>query len=358
MTKKIIPPLIDADYKTSYFEFWPTWLFYFPMKVYGIYLAIKFRSLTVPTISNPSFDAGGFAGESKSQILDLVPQETQQYFARHKAFDTPISVDKALKFINEHNFEYPFVIKPDIGCKGYGIQIAHTPSDVQNYLNDFPDNERIILQDLHDYPYEIGVFYIRHPEQEKGHIFSLTLKYFPHVTGDGRSTLRQLIEKNPRSNELKHKYFPRHKAKLDNILKEGEIFRIAFAGSHTWGTIFKNGSHLITPEMTSLFDKISKSIPEFYFGRYDVRFKRFSDLEDGKNIKIIEINGATAEATHIWDSNTKLLDAYKTLMAQYHHMFEIGYKNKKRGHIPMPLKEILVRIKKGDELIENYPMTH
>lgn len=165
MTKKTIPTLSDADYKTSYFEFWATWLFYFPMKVYGSYLAIKFRSLTVPTISNPSFDAGGFAGESKSQILDLVPQETQQYFARHK------------------------------------------------------------------------------------------------VT-------------------------------LDNILTEGEIFRIAFAGSHTWGTIFKNGGHLTTPEMTSLFDKTSKSIPKFYFGRYDVKFKSFSDLEDGKNIKIIEINGA------------------------------------------------------------------
>ncbi|MBL4589915.1 MAG: hypothetical protein JKY11_07560 [Alphaproteobacteria bacterium] len=45
-------------------------------------------------------------------------------------------------------------------------------------------------------------------------------------------------------------------------------------------------------------------------------------------------------------------------MIQYHHMFEIGYKNKKRGKVPMPLKEVLARIKKGDDLIHNYPVTH
>lgn len=355
---KTIPKLTDKDYKTSYFEFWPAWLFYLPMKIYGLYLAIKFKSLTVPTISNPSFDAGGFAGESKSQILDLVPKETQQYFARHKAFDTPISKEKAFRFIQDNNFQYPFVIKPDIGCKGYGIQIAKNTGDINNYLKNFPNDERIILQDLHDYPHEVGVFYIRHPDHDKGHIFSLTLKYFPQVTGDGVSTLKELIEKNPRSNELKHKYFPRHKEHLGTVLKNGEVFRIAFAGSHTWGTIFKNGNDLITPKMTELFDKISQSIPEFYFGRYDVRFKKYSDLEDGKNIKIVEINGATAEATHIWDSNTSLKEAYATLMKQYHHMFEIGYKNKQRGHKPMSFKEICSRIKKGDELIEHYPSTH
>ena len=358
MATKKIPKLKQEDYKTSYFEFWPAWLFYLPMKLYAAYLAIRFRSLTVPTISNPSFDAGGFAGESKAQILDLVPPSAQKWFARHKAFSTPISTQNALQFIKEHQFNYPFVMKPDIGYRGYGVQIAHSDQDVENYIRDYPTGETIVIQDLYDYPYEVGVFYIRHPDEYKGHIFSLTLKYFPHVTGDGTSTLQELIESNPRSNALKHKYFPRHKDHLDMVLPKGEQFRIAFAGSHTWGTIFKDGNHLITDAMTDKFDEISKSVPEFYFGRYDVRFNTLSDLETGENMKIIEINGATSEATHIWDSNTSLFSAYKTLMIQYHHMFEIGYKNKKRGKVPMPLKEVLARIKKGDDLIHNYPVTH
>ena len=358
MKPNTLPELTTDDYKTSYFEFWPAWLFYFPMKVYGIYLAIKFRSLTVPTLANPSFDAGGFAGESKSQILDLVPKNTQKYFARHKTMRTPVTHKDALNFVADHNFSYPFVMKPDIGYKGYGIQIINNEQNLTDYIDAFPPREQIVVQDLYDYPYEVGVFYIRHPDQEKGQVFSLTLKYFPHVTGDGVSTLEQLIEQNPRMNELKHKYVARHKGKLKSVLKKGDVFRVAFTGSHTWGTLFKDGNHLITPAMTNLFDEISKSVPEFYFGRYDVRFKDIAHLETGEDIKIVEINGATAEATHIWDSKTTLLTAYKTLMQQYHHMFEIGYKNKQRGMTPMPLKEILRRIRRGDDLIKTYPVTH
>lgn len=356
-----VPPLKPDDFKTSYFEFWPAWLFYFPMKIYGVYLSLRYGA-TTPTVSNPLFDAGGFSGESKSQILDQVPQSSKKWFAKHRKYITTghIAHDiEAIKAVlDDMNVTYPYVIKPDIGCRGIGVQLMENEDELETYIQDFPVGEAVQLQELHDYPCEAGVFYIRHPHEEKGRIFSVTLKYFPKLIGDGTSTIRELIENDSRAKSISHVYMDRHADRLDDVLPDGETMRLAFTGSHSRGTIFKNGNAHVTQAMTDKIDEISKTIPEFYFGRYDIRFHRFSDLENGENMKIIEINGATGEATHIWDSNGTLLDAYKTLIEQYRAMFQIGYANKKRGFKPLSFRELWSRIKKDEDRFENYPLTH
>ncbi|CAG0910597.1 unnamed protein product, partial [Cyprideis torosa] len=53
------------------------------------------------------------------------------------------------------------------------------------------------------------------------------------------------------------------------------------------------------------------------------------------------INGAGAEATHIWDSKTTLREAYATLMEQYRLLFEIGAQNRARGYEPMTFKAMM-----------------
>lgn len=356
-----VPLLSEEDLKTSYFEFWPSWLFYFPMKLYGLYLGGRY-GLTVPTVSNPLFDAGGFAGESKSQILDLVPEKAKHWFAKHRKIVIEGEAEKDFQNITWArqllNLSYPFVIKPDIGSRGVGVQVAESDADIKTYLQGFPIGEAVQIQELFDYPYEAGVFYIRLPHEEKGHIFSLTLKYFPKLIGDGQSTIKELIEQDKRAGKIASIYFERHKERLNHILSKGETMRLAFSGSHSRGTIFKNGNHLITDAMTDKIDQISKSIPEFYFGRYDIRLHRLSDLEAGTNMKIIEINGATAEATHIWDSNTTLLHAYSVLMHQYRMMFVIGAANKKRGFMPLDLSEIMTRVQQDKQRFKQYPITH
>jgi hypothetical protein len=105
---------------------------------------------------------------------------------------------------------------------------------------------------------EVGIFNCRKPGQPRGRLLSITLKYFPYVYGDGRSTLRELILAD---------------ARLDQALARGEPPRLAFAGSHSRGAIFRNGTELATEAMLELFDEISKRLPEFYFGRFDIRFE-------------------------------------------------------------------------------------
>jgi len=211
---------------------------------------------------------------------------------------------------------------------------------------------------LVDFEGEAGVFYVRQPDEEKGRIISLTLKYFPYVMGDGKSTLKELIENDRRAGILSHIYLPRHEHRWDLVLPEGQSFRIAFTGSHSRGTIFKDGARHINDRMCALFDEITKEIPEFYFGRIDVRFKSMEDLETGQNLRILEINGATGEVTHVWDSNNTLWKAYKDLAHQYKLLYQIGAKNRKRGFKPDSLWSLLKEYAAYKKLSKIYPLTH
>ena len=361
-----MPPLRFRRRWISRFEFLNTRLFYAPMWAYMFGLGVWFRGFTLPTLTNPSIDAGGVVGESKARILDMMPEELNQFMPRYTVIerngesleDIAADLHTARQQMAETRLEYPLIAKPDIGCRGAGVQKLENEADLNNYLAQFPLDEKIILQETVDWEGEAGVFYIRHPDWDQGEIFSLTLKYFPYVRGDGRRTLRELIEDDPRAGPLSHIYLKRHESRLDWVVPESRDFRIAYAGSHSRGAIFKDGREYITAAMRERFDAISKKIPEFYFGRFDVRFQKIEDLQQGQNFKILEANGGSAEATHIWDSDMSWLRAYKTLMAQYYHMFAIGAKNRRRGYKPMSIKELRSEVRKHQRLMENYPVTH
>jgi hypothetical protein len=53
--------------------------------------------------------------------------------------------------------------------------------------------------------------------------------------------------------------------------------------------------------MTEAFEEIARDLPEFYFGRFDVRFPDIESLRRGEDVTVVEINGAGSEGTHIWD---------------------------------------------------------
>jgi len=102
-----------------------------------------------------------------------------------------------------------------------------------------------------------SLLYCRRPGQARGRIVAITLKYFPFVIRYGKHTLRELILADPRAGRLTHLYFKRHAARLDTVPTEGAAIRLAFARSHSRGAIFRNGTHLVTPEMEARFDDIA-----------------------------------------------------------------------------------------------------
>jgi hypothetical protein len=360
----------------STFEFWPPWLFYTPVALYWACLAIRHRGATLPTAANPSIFSGGFIGESKSQILGLVPDPFRRWIAPYTVFERPAgALDEAAAqarlAIAGAGLAFPIVAKPDRGQRGDGVRPLFRDEDLRSYVAAFPVGQRIVFQKLvgpagsdrvaiegRSGFSEAGILYWRRPGAEHGEVFSITLKEFPVVLGDGRRTLRQLIEADARARLLAHVYLERHTAHSDRVLGAGEPFPLVFAGNHCQGAIFRDGTHLATPELLQRIDGIARAMPEFYFGRFDVRF---SDLERfllGDELHIVEINGAGAEATHIWDASMTLRAAYLTLFRQLRILFAIGAANRRRGHRPIRIGTFVREALAYRRLARCYPLTH
>jgi hypothetical protein len=358
-----LPPLDLSGRPVSFYEFWPPLIFYFPMFVYWAWLGLRHWGLGLPTIANPLFPVGGVIGESKLGVLDTISGPARAVIAGYAGVKRPANtsvsaiVAEAKARMAENGLTWPVVAKPDIGCRGAGVRLMKSDADLLAYVETFPPGQTFILQDFVPYEAEAGVFYVRMPDEECGKLFSLTLKYFPYVVGDGQSSLRELIERDPRAGRLTRLYLPRHTAHLDAVLPEGMPFRLAFAGSHARGAIFRNGESFITPEMSAAFDRVARSIPEFHFGRFDVRFRDLESLQRGEDFVIIEVNGAGGEATHIWDSRMSLWQAYRSLMRQYRLLWEIAARNRKRGFRPMTALQVWRKYWNELRLTANYPQT-
>lgn len=346
---------------TSFFEFWPPWLFYAPVGLYYVWLAIWYRSATLPTAANPSIYSGGLVGESKSQILGLVGESARELIARWVAVAKTTDADthaRAADAMAGAGLAFPLVAKPDMGQRGDGVQVVRDESQLAAYVARFPTGETIILQELIDWPHEAGLMWVRYPHQPRGRIVSITLKEFPAVVGDGVRTLEALIDADERASILAEVYKPRHADRLAEVPAAGERVPLVFAGNHCKGTIFRNGLDILTDDLEAAMDRVGLSMPEFYFGRVDVRFRDLASFRRGEDFRLVEINGAGAEATHIWDANMRLFDAWGALFIQWRTLFEIGDANRRAGAKPLPLWELLRAARRYDVVAKDYPPTH
>src|SRR5205814_1632283 len=106
-----------------------------------------------------------------------------------------------------HAIDLPFILKPDIGQRGYGVKLVRNIRDTLPYLQrvDAP----VIVQRYVPGPHEVGIFYYRFPDQERGCIFAITEKIFPSITGDGVLTIAQLIDADPRARLIAKTYLRR-----------------------------------------------------------------------------------------------------------------------------------------------------
>ncbi len=318
--------------EVSPFEFLPGWLTYFPVIAQWLALGAWHRDLSLPTAANPAITTGGLCGESKTAILDLVSGEARETIAPYTTMVTgQDDLARATAALAAANLDLPVVLKPDIGCNGAGVRLIEDNAALQTALAAFPRNIKIVLQHLIPYEGEAGIFYIRRPQDQAGHVTSLTLKHAPTVTGDGTSTLRALIQADPRHGKLQRLYLSRLADRLDTIPARGERVRLVFAGNHCRGSIFRNGAADITPALATRIDQIARAMPDFHFGRIDVRYRSLHALREGEGFKIIEINGVGSEATHIWDPDTTLREVYSVQLRHYGAAWAIAAELRRRG---------------------------
>src|SRR5207245_7251700 len=103
--------------------------------------------------------------------------------------------------------DFPFILKPDVGQRGVGVKLIRSPHQAEAYLRQ--TSAPLIVQHYAPGPLEAGIFYYRFPRESNGHIFAITEKLFPVLVGDGKSSLTELVWRDPRTRLVADKYLPR-----------------------------------------------------------------------------------------------------------------------------------------------------
>jgi len=306
-------------------EFWPFWLFYTPVYVLYLWYSLRARSMIFFSATNPSMYMGGFVDYSKYDILMKIPQEVVPKTALLDEQNPLADVQAQLA---AGHFNYPFILKPDMGERGYGVQKIDNEEELERYFSKI--KTKTLLQEFVDLPLEFGVLYYRYPDEERGNVSSVVMKEFLSVKGDGKSSLLELFKKSDRAQYYEHLLLKQYKDRLDEVLPEGEKLVLEEIGNHSRGTMFLNKNDLINEKLIDTFDRISKQVDGYYFGRYDLRVASIEDLYEGK-VMVMELNGANSEPAHIYDPSMPLLRAYRFLFKQWKTIFIIGRQNHKKG---------------------------
>jgi hypothetical protein len=333
--------LLSAVRRKIRWQFWPPYILYIPVVVYFLYLSTRFRSLTLFTASNPGIPEGGFVDESKAQTLDNI-KCNEEFLARYHLLTASGSPGDRIKaaraFMQNIDATFPIVLKPDSGRRGAGAAIIKSQKQLETHLS---DNEKdFIIQEYVD-GYDYRILYYRYPGQNEGHLFSITEKRRLKLTGDGKSTIEELILKDDRAISLARLHMQANQDRLFHVPEDGEEIALTDVGARGRGAPFFNGRYVHTPELEAIIDKISKSFKGFYFGRYAIRTPSRKDFKMGENFKVIELTGVTSEASHIYSSGNNLRQAFRGLMQQWKIAYEIGAINRDRGFEPVSHKKML-----------------
>jgi hypothetical protein len=269
---------------------------------------------------------GGFMSESKKEIYDVIPQK---YYPKTNLVLEKSNFENVVSEIEKSQIKFPFIAKPDIGLRGSAVKKIHSINELKTYHN--KANFDYLIQDLIPFENEVGIFYVRFPSEKKGKITGIVSKEFLIVEGNGISNIEDLLLKNPRFALQLPILKKEYGHQLKDILMKGEKRNLVPYGNHARGAKFIDASNLISDKLTKVIDDMCQEIPEFYFGRLDVMYDNWTDLEYGKNFAIVEVNGAASEPTHIYDPKHSLFFAWKELARHITYMYKISVQNHKRG---------------------------
>ena len=288
-------------------------------------------------------------GEPKKEMYDLLPKHL--YPALFNVLPQQ-NFDIVKTDLEKTGITYPFIVKPEVGCQGILFRKIDTEEELQNYHNKIP--VEYIVQELVSYPMEVSVFYIRHPQQQKGTVTGFLHKIPLQVTGNGKDTLEQLIQQHPKAQKRIGEMFSKHKDNLKKIFPAGEKYLLSYAANHNRGAHFVDMKEHIDDKLVAIFDEISHNINDFFYGRYDIMCTNVEDLRNGKNFTILEYNGCGAEPNHFYDTGYTLTGAYKEILKHWKALYQICKYNSQQGIKPWPFtkgRQFLAQIKAHFKLI-------
>jgi hypothetical protein len=313
-------------YKLSHWETWHYLAKYIPVAPFWFWYCLRGRSLWFFAPSNPTLTFGGFEGESKREMFSQLPPGS---FPNTIYVKAGIPFGELRNMLLTNTLSYPIAAKPDVGMMGLMFRKITSESQLLQYHNVMPVD--YVIQEFVPFPLEVSVFYYRFPGQTTGTITGFLKKEFLSVTGDGKSTLLQLMENYPRVQFRLDEMRSKHHDKLYMVPARNEIFYLSFALNLSRGGKLVSLEKEKDKKLLGVFDGLSNYNGNFYYGRWDIKCTSIEDLKEGKNFSILEFNGCGAEPHHIYGNGYTLLQAYRIVIQHWHVLFKIALMNRRNG---------------------------
>jgi hypothetical protein len=313
--------------------------------------------VTLPSAANPHITTGGMVGDGKLEYFHTMGPLARAATADYAALEPGEDLEIALARMDQAGLSFPVVAKPDIGWCGYGVRLIQSALQLESYLNRYPKAATLVLQRYVPDEGEAGLFYVRAPGEASGRILGILLRYYPKAIGDGRRTLRELIEADIRLHRLTRDGLHESSFDPDHVPAQGEIVRLALIGSTRVGGLYMDGTTYDTPALTERLDQIARDMKTFHIGRFDVRYTTLAALQAAK-FTIMEVNGAGSEAVHAWDPKYTIPEVYKMVFAKQRILFAIGAACRKAGNKPCGILNLARLQFQQQDLIKRYPKSN
>jgi hypothetical protein len=133
-------------------SFWPFWLFYIPVYIFIFIRGFIRRSLTFFLSANPGLPYGGFVEYPKDHLLKLMPEENVPVT---RTLPAQVGVVGVLKAMEESGLNFPVILKPNMGERGFGVEKIYNKQALAEYLKGAQGT--ILLQEYVSTLMEYGV---------------------------------------------------------------------------------------------------------------------------------------------------------------------------------------------------------
>jgi membrane protein DedA with SNARE-associated domain len=315
--------------------------------------ALRYRSLTLPMVVNPRLPNGGLWDESISDyFLDAAASERHwiagfTVVTRRSGPSTLFAdLNRALESLQAARIDFPLVAKPDRGDRGRRVRRIADVAGLRDYLRDVPGGARLILQRLVPFANEATVLYARMPGEARGRILSILLRPGSRLLGEdqgfGLDRLSAQVRSRCKGRSGEVSNVP---ATAEHELDRAVPLVRALPAHHQGSDALRcDGRDLITPALEARIDAIARSISEFHYGRFDLRFASVDGFARGESFSITRIEGIRGAMSEARDPLLPLAATYRHLVDQQRILFLLGAKNRARGFAPAGLGAVLRRL--------------
>lgn len=273
---------------------------------------------------NISVPYAGLIGSPKDQLSQNIDPK---YLPKTLVYNELPTVDTVVNDLKQNHITYPFIAKPTIGERAWGVERILDADHLAQYVQHA--QYAFMIQEFVEGP-EYTVMFLKQPDGTYS-VPCATYRHLPFVTGDGKHTTQQLI--------MAHTdLLPTQKDKIIESLQSTDILhtkpkkgtqqRIVFTASIMYGTQYINAPDIATAIVPYINQALQNTTLDA--GRFDVIATSEQALMKG-DFRIIETNGICGMPTNIY-TDIPIAQKYQILEDYFDTLLDRAKQNKAKHH--------------------------